>query len=291
MKTRLPALLAIAFVLAGSVSGQTPDQIRRAFADIRSDRIPHNCERATLWLLQHAGTLQPQLLEELYKTDKQGKDAILHVLFNTPSFTPDDRFRRLVIARLPEQNRYVTNHTIFNSGDIETDRIAEDGAHWEAWKYINDHFDSFEPLLQAQVAATENEWVVWATAWLLKHRGILEEHRDWFTDAVLARAAANLKDDRKNYNASQAVRLFFLLGEQSIPILQETSKSSDPQARDLARATLDAFEGKHDAIGFLTARVGLDEVLFGEQPESPDWVQDALEPYYENKKPYQGQQN
>ncbi len=275
--------------LSAIAAAPTDAEINKKFQALHSDKIPHNCEQATVWLIEHADDVRDKALAQLYATDnRQTKDALLHVLFNTPSLKPDARFCRTVVTRLPEQNRYVANHTIFNSDDIETDRISEDGVHWEAWKYISNHFESFEPLLRAQVASTDNEWVVWGAAWLLKHLGILEQHRDWFTPAVLSKAAANLKNDRKDYNASQAVRLFFLLGEQSVPTLQEASKSSDAQARDLARASLDAFRGDHDALGFLNARLGLDEVLFGEQAESPEWLQEAMQPYLDNKKPYRG---
>ena len=291
MKTRVAIAATIiglgSLSLPANAATPTDAEINKKFQALHSDKIPHNCEQATVWLIQHADDVRDKVLTQLYATDnRQTKDALLHVLFNTPSLIPDARFCRTVIARLPEQNRYIQNHTIFHSDDVETDRISEEGVHWEAWKYISNHFDSFESLLRAQVASTDNEWVVWGAAWLLKHLGTLEQHRDWFTPAVLSKAAANLKNDRKSYNASQAVRLFFLLGEQSVPILQETSKSSDAQARDLARATLDAFKADHDAFGFLSARVNLDEVLFGEQAESPEWIQDAIEPYLDNQKPY-----
>src|SRR5947207_12663807 len=97
----------------GILAAPPPEELRRAFADIRSDNIPHNCEHATEWLLKYGDEIRDQLLAELYRTDRQGRDAILHVLFNTPSFQPDERFIRFLFTRLSEQKRYVPTGMIF----------------------------------------------------------------------------------------------------------------------------------------------------------------------------------
>ena len=129
------------------------------------------------WLLQHREEVKEDLLDELYKTDtdSQERDAILYVLFNTSSFGPDERFARLVIARLPEQDSQVRNGATFelmgNAGDLEP--IHTSGAHWEAWPFMNKHFSTFEPLLKEQIRRTNNVFVLWGTAWLFKKRGVL----------------------------------------------------------------------------------------------------------------------
>ena len=261
-----------------------PEELRRAFADIRSDNVPHNCEHATEWLLKYGDELREDLLAELYRTDRQGRDAILHVLFNTPSFQPDERFIRFVFARMAEGDRYVKSNMIFNA---PLDRVAWSGAHWEAWRYVDDHFQLFEPYVKAEIGTTESVFVLWATAWVAKRRGILSDYAPLFTPEVLRKAAANLKQDQVRYNASRAVRLFLLLGDQSIPTLHEISGAGDPQAAMLAKATIDALGGKRKGFGYLVAKLDITQVLFGPEVKEPDWISEAAEPYVYNDRPYQ----
>src|ERR1700736_4413881 len=88
--------------------GQSKDQIRQAFLDLREDQIKYNCSRATYWLYKHRDSLRDQVLDELYRTnDPQARDALLLVLFNTTSFNPDERFARLVVQRLREEDTRV----------------------------------------------------------------------------------------------------------------------------------------------------------------------------------------
>ena len=111
-----PILISIVFWLLSFLSSliaQTPAEVRSAFKNLRSDHIKHNCGHAMAWLFAHRDALRDQMLQELYVTDPQGRDALLFVLFNTESFVPDDRFRRLVIDRLTREDNDVRN------GDIE----------------------------------------------------------------------------------------------------------------------------------------------------------------------------
>jgi hypothetical protein len=64
---------------------------------LRSDHIKPNRGQVTDRLCVHREALKDQIAQELYQTDRQGKDPLLHVLFNTRSFIADDRFRRLVM--------------------------------------------------------------------------------------------------------------------------------------------------------------------------------------------------
>jgi hypothetical protein len=99
-------LLALAITTLPSSRAQNPEDMRRAFIDIHDDKIPHNCEHAAAWLFKYREELKEDLLDELYRTDPQGRDVILHILFNTGSFTPDERFLRFVVMRLPEKDTF-----------------------------------------------------------------------------------------------------------------------------------------------------------------------------------------
>ena len=277
-------LLIIAPVLG---KGQSSDEVRQAFRNIQNDKVPHNCVQATSWLFEHREGLKKELLDELYQTqDPQAKDALLHVLFNISSFTPDQRFARLVIARLSVQDKKVRNNSIFEQErDVGTlEPINTYGVHWEAWPFINKHFSSFEPLLKEQIAKTNNVFVLWGTAWIFKKRGVLRDYSTLFTPAVLDSAAANLRADNQPYNASHTVRLFLLLGDQSLPTLQKMTNSTDSQARWLANATIDALtKGSHDAFGYLSAHVKLTGVPFGNEPIEPSWLPEAMEKYLDRE--------
>ncbi len=258
-----------------------PEEVRRAFADIRTDNVPHNCAHATEWLLKYREELKDDLLAELYRTDRQGRDAILHVLFNTESFQPDERFIRFVFARMSEGNQYVKSDMIFKD---PLDRLAWSGAPWEAWRYIEEHFELFDPYLKEEIGRTESPFVLWAAAWLAKHRGILADYGPLFTPEVLRRATVHLRKDQIRFNASRAVRLFLLLGDQSIPALREVSGDADPQAAMFARATVDALGGKRKAFGYLVSKLDLSQVLFGPAVEEPEWLSEAAEPYVSDEK-------
>jgi hypothetical protein len=261
----LRLILNLVFLVAcfsSQARAQSPAEVRQAFIDLHDDKVPHNCEHAADWLLKNREELKDDLVDELYKTDWQGRDAIFHILLNTSSFVPDDRFIRFFAATLPEREN--------------------DGA---AWEFVNNHFDQFDPLLKEQVSKMSNRphdmYTVWAAAWLAKKRGVFDQYAPLFTPAVLNEVAKNLKDDQVGYNASQAVRLFLLLGDQSLPTLREATKSSDNQTASLARATIDALSGKRNAFGFLASKLSLAFAPFGPGPVIPDWLEGALQPYLE----------
>jgi len=285
-RARLFFLWPLAFcglIQTTMLAAPPPEELRRAFADIRSDEVPHNCEHATEWLLKYREELKEDLLAELYRTDRQARDAILHVLFNTESFQPDERFVRFLFARMAEEDRYVKSNMIFKD---PLDRLAWSGAHWEAWRFADDHFQLFEPYVKAEIGTTESTFVLWAAAWIAKRRGILSDYAPLFTPEVLRRAAANLKQDQVRYNASRSVRLFLLLGDQSLPALREISTAGDAQAAMLAKATIDALGGKRKAFGYLVAKVDITQVLFGPPVREPAWISEAAEPYVYNERPY-----
>jgi len=281
----LNATCLLLAITTGRVNGQSSAEVRQAFHGLHNDKIPGNCVRATNWLLEHREDVKEDLLDELYKTDtdSQERDAIFYVLFNTSSFAPDERFARLVIARLAEQDSQVQNGVIFelksDAGDLEP--IHTPGAHWEAWPFMNKHFSTFEPLLKEQIGRTNNVFVLWGTAWLFKKRGLLRDYSTLFTPAILDSVAANLRADNQRYNASHAVRLFLLLGDQSLPALRKEASSGDRQSRYLAAAAIDALtKGSHNAFGYLNANLNLTGVPFGDEPADPSWLPEAIKKYH-----------
>lgn len=276
---RMMPLLVAATLFFPAVSGlaQSQKDVRRALASLRSDRLKHNCGEAIEMLYPRREELKDALVDELYRTDAQGRGAIMFILYNTKSFTPDDRFLRLVMQQLPADQKAEAHSCgcdlpLTFRDDNELNEIVS------RWKYVDEHFDLFEPLLTAQISTTKDSWMLWATAWLYKKRGILETKVDLFTP-VLGVAAANLANDKVSWNAAGAVRLFIMLGERSVPTLQAATRSRDSQSRYFAKATLDALKGEHRAFGYLGSKVDLSETLFGEQVVEPDWMPELVEKY------------
>jgi hypothetical protein len=116
-----------------------------------------------------------------------------------------------------------------------------------------------------------------------KH-GVLASHLGLYTPEVLARVAANLRNDEVENNASQAARLFRLLGDRSLPVLREAAKSSDAQQSNFSRALLDAIAKKdRRALGYLNAKLSLYRIPSGAGPE-PEWIEPLTEKYLEREK-------
>ena len=130
--------LFLSVALTASLSpAQSPDQVRRAFIDLHDDKIPHNCDHATAWLFKYREQLKDQLIDELYKTDWQGRDAICHILWNTNSFQPDERFIR--------QTFYL----------LRADEIL--GNAQEASTWLAARGDQVEPLLVEEIYKTDEQ--------------------------------------------------------------------------------------------------------------------------------------
>jgi hypothetical protein len=266
-----------------SLSAQTPVEVRSAFKNLRSDHIKHNCGHAMAWLYAHREALKDQMLQELYLTDPQGRDALLLVLFNTESFVPDDRFRRLVIERLINEDTEVGNGDIEDfTGGLPIAQYRGKGlsAHWTAWNYIDRHFSEFEPLVQELISKSNSMFAVWGSAWLLAKHHELNKNLSLFSQTVLERIAENLKNDNIPYNAGQAVRVFLLLGRTGIPTLQNCARSSDNQMASLSRALIDAIlYGKHEAFGYMNAEVDINEAPTSDELKVPPWLDDITATY------------
>ena len=128
-----------------------PEQLAAAFQNIRSDDIPHNAETACAFLYAHRNELAPEFLDELYRTDRQGRDVILYALMRTKSYTPDARFCQTLVSRLNEEDHYVQN----------TDLGLRLGVHWAAWTYMDRRYDVFKPLLLANLQTTGDMFCIW----------------------------------------------------------------------------------------------------------------------------------
>jgi hypothetical protein len=277
---------------------QTAQEVRTAFTDLRSDDKLLNCSRAVSWLMLYREKLNDYLLSELYRTDRQGRDAILHVLFNTKSFNPDNRFKQFVLARLPEQDSHVRNWDvlygrpeIFRSKETFATAQGEGQdwgmvrAHWEAWQYIDGHFSDFESLLTDNLSRTDSAFVLWGTTWLFDKHGVLKKKLAYYTPQVLSRAAAHLKNDKQQYNATHAARMFLLLDRHSLPILTDSARSSDPQQRYLAQALIGVISsrGNRNAFGFLNAHGPIYFSLVGESDPEPEWMNEVTEKYLDEE--------
>jgi hypothetical protein len=277
----LISVLLGSLILSSGLMAQTPAEVRRAFVNLRSDHIKHNCGRAMDWLYAHRDALKDQMVEELYQADRQGRDALLHVLFNTASFVADDRFRRLVIARLPEEDSQVSNFDIVSAFGTDNEAIVQ--AHWEAWHYIDTHFKDFEPLLKEQISSSNSMYVLWGTTWILSKHQALKQDFDLYTDEVMTRIASNLKDDDIPYNGGQAVRVFLLLGNHGVSTLQKSARSKDWQMASFSRALIDAIQhGRHDAFGYLNAQVWINRaptLVESDELEDPEWLSDLTQKY------------
>lgn len=330
-------LFALIALIGPRLPAQTPDEVRRAFVDLHDDKVPHNCEHATAWLFKYREQLKNELVDELYKTDWQGRSVICHILYNTTSFEPDERFIRQTFTQLrtdevsgnaeeasvwlaqrgdqikpllldelyktDEQGRYEISHLLYNIKSFVPDerfihfiaaKMVEADTDEGDWKFVHDHFDAFEPLLETAIAKSRNRphdmYVLWATAWVMKKCGVLEHFSNVFTPVVVTAATAHLRDDNVPSNAGWAVRFFLLLGDRALAPLREVAHSNDPQARSLANATIDALGGSRKAFGYLQARVELSRTPFGPEVSDPDWLAQAAEPYRENDKMYDGRQ-
>jgi hypothetical protein len=265
------------------LNAQTPAEVRSAFKNLRSDHIKHNCGHALAWLYAHREALKDQMLQELYVTDPQGRDALLLVLFNTESFVPDDRFRRLVIDRLTREDTEVKNGIVedFTGGlPIGNRESVGLSAHWGAWDYIDRHFSEFEPLLKALISDSTSMFAVWGSTWLLAKHHELNKNLSLFSQTVLERIANNLKNDNIPYNAGQAVRVFLLLGRTGIPVLQSCARSSDNQMASLSQALIDAIlYGKHEAFGYMNAEVAINLAPTSDKLKEPSWLDDITAKY------------
>lgn len=258
-------LSAVIIAVPLAASAQSEAQVRLAFQNIRSDDIPRNATTACAWLYANRDNLTNQLLDELYRTDRQGRDVILAALMATKSFQPDARFCQLLVSRLTEQDKFV------HASDLGFE------VHWLEWSFIDKHYDQFKPLVIDSFQATDDMWFIWGTISLLQKRGELAATLPGFSPHVWDTMGKSLKDDDIPFNASQAVRSYFIIGKDSLPHLQPLLNSGDAQQHDLAAATIDAMGGSHRAYGYLGAILNIDANVFTGGLRPPDWMGEEVE--------------
>jgi hypothetical protein len=272
-------LLAAAPATALAVS---QDALVVAFQNIRSDDVPQNAVAACSWIMAHRDELTPQLLDELYRTDRQGRDVILYALMRTKSYNPDARFCQTLVSRLAEENHYVKND----------DLGVGDGVHWYAWTYMDRRYDLFKPLLLANLQTTNDMFSIWGTTTLLQKHGDLAAEEPKFPQHVWDTAAVSLKPDDIEGNAGQAVRFYLLVGPDALPHLKPLETSDDPQTRSLVSATVDALGGSKRAYGYLAMHVNVGRDLFHHHEEAwPQWLNDEAYKWsqLDDSTPYQSQ--
>ncbi len=238
------------------------DQLLLAFRNVRSDDVPGNAEAACAWLYAHRSEITPELLDELYRTDRQGRDAIFFALIRTKDFQPDARFCQMLVSRLNEEDRYVKNSD-----------LGIGGLHWVAWIYIDRHYDLFKPLLLDNLQTTTDMFAIWGTVTLFQKHGDLAEMLPKFDQHVWDTAAVSLRADDIEGNAAQAVRFYFLVGTPALPHLQPITTSGESQSSNLASAIVDAMGGSRRAYGYLNSQVVISRDLVGPSPgQEPDWL-------------------
>lgn len=306
----ISGLVALFLSYVPDVHGQTKEEVQKAFRNLRNDHISYNCSRAAYWLYKHREALRVQILEELYATkDAQARDVLLDLLFATKGFVPDEKFARFVVSRLREEDSRASNNwCVIPSRGVSDDLYPEafnDGPHHIAFGFMNAHYSLFEPLLKSEINSSDDTWEIWSIAALMNARGELAENAALFTAEVLRKGGRSLRNDDVAYNASEAARLFLILGKQTLPVLSELSKSHDTQQASLARALADYIgNGKKDGLGFVNANCYTDGetyqnfagsslvFYFGpnglttkflkeneEEPPEPKWIAEYTEKY------------
>jgi hypothetical protein len=129
-----------ATLLGRLVQAQTAADVRQALLDLHDDKVPNNCTRATEFLLKYREQLKEELLDELYKTDWQGRDSILQVLYATQSFEPDKRFIHLAAKSLRDNKiwddcKHATEWFFERREQLKDDLVEE--LHTADWQERN----------------------------------------------------------------------------------------------------------------------------------------------------------
>jgi hypothetical protein len=262
----LVGLLGVVVINAPATAlSQTENQVRLAFRYIRNDDIPRNGSSALEWIYIRRNKLSDAMLEEVYRTDRQARDAIMSALFDVRGFDPDPKFCRLVVSRLSEQDNYV------KGGDLGV------AVHWKAWAFVNRHYGKFKPLLLENLHKTKDMWYIWATIYLLHYRGEIEKELPNLPANVWEMAGKSLGGDKVDWNASQAVRTYLIIGRPSLRYLEALKDSRDAQTRDYVLATIDAIGGSKRAYGYLGSQLALSRDLFEMDEREPEWMADEVD--------------
>lgn len=244
--------------------------VRVLMGTLRDNKVGWDSQRAERWLSQRTDQFKDNMLDELHKTDWQGRNSIIGLLNTANSFVPDEAFVSFLLNSINHKNR---NAEFLHQNLMDAD-----------CRFISDHFELFDARLKELVGKTttapDDMLKLWIIIWLAKKHGVYDQYEPLITPAVLSAAASNLRDDKVAHNASEAVRFFLLIGDKGISAMEQVAKGSDRQAASLAKATIDALHGERKAFGFLVTRVDISEAAFGSEVATPDWVRSAMEPYF-----------
>ena len=255
-----------AMITLPNARSQTPEQWQLAFSQIRSDDIPQNANAAADFIFRHRRQATKLIERELYRPglDAQARDVLLTALMRTPEYEPDDRLRKLVISRINEEDSKVTNDGLLLF------------PQWNAWRYVVLHYEKFEPLVLENLKTTGSMWCVWATTWVIQRQGRLQAVLQQYPDHVWELAARSLKSDDLKDNASQAARFYLIVGKASLPRLEELSKSTEPQVKQLSKSLIEAMSGSRKAYRYLATELSLSRDLMGfHTPDEPAWMLDS----------------
>jgi hypothetical protein len=245
------ALLLFLFVIDLSpVFGGTLTQsaLNGALRDLRNDRTLYNCRDAMDLLMEHREEIASRLVTEFYQTDSQGREAIFQILFETKSFVPDEKFIRAVLRRMHHYGSPDWNFPTHGSGDAAAEYIVKQTLKFGAMFVDELHFD--DPFTQCAITCALNK------------NHVLEQYKPFFTDAILGRLAAHLRDDEHPGNAQQAGLIFFLLGDRGLPVLRKVAAGREEQSRGVAQAFIAYFEkrvGRRDLATQLDYWISLGE--------------------------------
>lgn len=250
-------MVSCLFVLTACGWGQTERQIRLAFRSIRDDDIPFNGTHAADWVIANRKALKPALIDELERTDAQGRGIIMTALMMNKEFRPDERFMKRVI-------------TYLNGGVID----ALGGVRYEAWPFFDRNYEMARPLLIANLNTTTSmECILDTTVYFITRRRF-DKEVDNYGPHVWQVAADSLKDDNIYGNAGQAITFYLSLGRMVEPRLKQLAGSKEAQTHDYASAMLDAMKGSRRAYGYLAS-----QTQYG---VGPDWLSTELDKWDPN---------
>jgi hypothetical protein len=230
---------------------QSDKQVRLALRHIRDDDIPRNGTVAAEWLILNRNRLKSVLIDELERTDKQGRGAIMTALMMDKDFKPDLRFLKRVMSYL-------------NGEEDEIGRVYQ-----VAWGFFDRNYADVRPLLIENLNTTNSIECIRDTTFYFFKRRQFEEEFPNYGPHVWKIAADSLKDDNIFGNAGAAIEFYLTIGRPILPKLKELSTSKEEQTRDYATAMRDALNGSRRAYGYLASQTQIGD--------GPEWLSAELD--------------
>jgi hypothetical protein len=238
MKTPYLALLVLLACLSLVRAGVGPEKLKRKIIDLRSDRKAENCGAAMDFLSHNVEDqkVQTALLEELYSTkDWQAKESCLVLLCKAKTFQPDEKFMRLLLARVRDWGRpeFFCCEPAGDAGAIflvgQTPRFAD--------LIASEIREGFSP-------KDNSLWYQYVIIRALAKTRLIDKYADRFPAGYLKSLAENLQNDEITCNAMVATGAFLFLGKVGIPFLKDVPRASDLQGRELASSILSCLSAK-----------------------------------------------